>query len=102
MEKCVESPCGLLLSNKKLLLESPEYHKGIVEIQDLSSQICGLKIDAQPGQHVLDYCAGSGGKTLVFGPKMENKGRIYLHDVNENLVMKVIRTFTTRTDGHAG
>ncbi|KAK1937470.1 putative sun-family protein [Babesia divergens] len=91
VEKCVESPCGLLLSNKKLLLESPEYHKGIVEIQDLSSQICGLKIDTQPGQHVLDYCAGSGGKTLVFGPKMENKGRIYLHDVNENLVMKAKR-----------
>lgn len=91
VEKCVDSPCGLLLSNKKLLLESPEYHKGIVEIQDLSSQICGHKIDAQPGDHVLDYCAGSGGKALVFGPKMQNKGRVYLHDVNENPLQKARR-----------
>ncbi|CDR93950.1 sun-family protein, putative [Babesia bigemina] len=91
VEKCADSPCGLLLSNKKTLLESPEYHKGLVEIQDLSSQICGLKVEAQPGEHVLDYCAGSGGKALIFGPQMENKGRIYLHDVNENLLLKAKR-----------
>eukprot|EP00371_Babesia_bovis_P001623 XP_001610270.1 sun-family protein [Babesia bovis T2Bo] len=89
VEKCADSPCGLLVTSKRALLESPEYHKGIVEIQDLSSQICGLKVETQPGEHVLDYCAGSGGKALVFGPKMENKGRIYLHDVNENLLNKV-------------
>ncbi|GIX63791.1 ribosomal RNA small subunit methyltransferase B, putative [Babesia caballi] len=91
VEKCAESPCGLLLTNKKALLESPEYHKGIVEIQDLSSQLCGLKVEAQPGDHVLDYCAGSGGKALVFGPRMANKGRIYLHDVNESLLLKAKR-----------
>ncbi|EDO06702.2 NOL1/NOP2/sun family protein [Babesia bovis T2Bo] len=91
VEKCADSPCGLLVTSKRALLESPEYHKGIVEIQDLSSQICGLKVETQPGEHVLDYCAGSGGKALVFGPKMENKGRIYLHDVNENLLNKAKR-----------
>ncbi|KAK1443851.1 S-adenosyl-L-methionine-dependent methyltransferases like protein [Babesia gibsoni] len=91
VEKCVESPCALLLTNKKQLLESSEYHKGLVEIQDLSSQLCGHKIDTQPGEHVLDYCAGSGGKALVFGPKMANKGRIYLHDVNDNLLVKAKR-----------
>jgi 16S rRNA (cytosine967-C5)-methyltransferase len=30
---------------------------------------------------VLDFCAGSGGKSLAFATKMNNKGAIYLHDV---------------------
>lgn len=34
----------------------------------------------------MDYCAGSGGKTLAFGPQMVNKGKVYLHDVRERML----------------
>ncbi|KAL8450430.1 hypothetical protein Emed_002518 [Eimeria media] len=59
----------------------PEFQRGYFEIQDEASQLAALKVAAKPGDKVLDYCAGSGGKTLAFGPRMENKGKIYLHDV---------------------
>ncbi|AFZ79073.1 hypothetical protein BEWA_019180 [Theileria equi strain WA] len=88
VEKCVDSPCGLLVTDKQKLFSSPEYRRGIVEIQDESSQLVALRVMSKSGEKVLDYCAGSGGKSLVFGPSMENKGRIYLHDINENLLLK--------------
>ncbi|XP_952516.1 sun-family protein, putative [Theileria annulata] len=88
VEKCVFSNCGLFVQDKRKLLESPEYKSGIVEIQDESSQIIGQNINCSEGDHVLDFCCGSGGKSLVFGPKLGNRGRIYLHDVNDNLLQK--------------
>lgn len=36
----------------------------------------------------MDYCAGSGGKTLAFAPRMQNKGQIYLHDVREHALLE--------------
>lgn len=33
-----------------------------------------MRVDAKPGDIVLDYCGGSGGKTLGFAPFMHNKG----------------------------
>ena len=38
-------------------------------------------VDAKPGDQVLDFCAGAGGKTLAFAHKMERQGQIYLHDI---------------------
>ena len=36
---------------------------------------------AQPGQRVVDFCAGAGGKTLAMAAQMKNKGRIVACDV---------------------
>jgi 16S rRNA (cytosine967-C5)-methyltransferase len=36
----------------------------------------------------LDYCAGSGGKTLAFAPRMENSGQIYLYDVRKGALLQ--------------
>jgi len=33
-----------------------------------------MRVDAKPKQTVLDYCGGSGGKTLGFAPFMHNQG----------------------------
>lgn len=59
----------------------PEYREGHFEPQDEASQIIAETVDAKPGQHILDYCAGSGGKTLGFAPLMGGKGQVHLHDV---------------------
>ncbi|CEM12941.1 unnamed protein product [Vitrella brassicaformis CCMP3155] len=86
VEKCVNSPYGLMLNHKQRLLDLPEYKQGLIEIQDEASQIVSFKVQAMPGDKVLDYCAGSGGKTLAFGPQMENSGKIYLHDAREYML----------------
>ena len=52
-------------SQREASLQSiPAYSKGWVEVQDAGSQIAAAAANAQPGEQVLDYCAGGGGKRL--------------------------------------
>lgn len=52
-------PAGVSLDGKGIL------EGGLAEIQDLSSQRTVEMMPAQPGQHWLDACAASGGKSLL-------------------------------------
>ena len=61
----------------------PEYQTGAVEIQDEGSQIVSLLVDAKPGEKVLDYCAGGGGKSLALAADMENKGSVFGFDIDK-------------------
>ncbi|MCB1385103.1 MAG: RsmB/NOP family class I SAM-dependent RNA methyltransferase [Nitratireductor sp.] len=60
------------------------YQKGWFEIQDEGSQIVADLVYARPGEQVLDYCAGAGGKTLALAAAMENSGQIHAHDADRN------------------
>ncbi|OIS91329.1 RsmB/NOP family class I SAM-dependent RNA methyltransferase [Brucella cytisi] len=53
---------------------------GWFEVQDLGSQLAALFAGAKPGQQVLDYCAGAGGKTLALAAAMQNSGQIHAYD----------------------
>lgn len=86
VEKCINSEYGLVLTKNEMLKNIYEYKKGFFEIQDEASQLVSLKIPVQPGFKVFDYCAGSGGKTLAFANKMENTGKIYLHDIRDKML----------------
>ena len=56
------------------------FAKGWFEVQDEGSQLAALLTGAQPGEQVLDYCAGGGGKTLAMSASMENSGQIHAYD----------------------
>ncbi len=60
------------------------YLKGWFEVQDQGSQIVSLLARAQPGEQVLDLCAGAGGKTLALAGTMGNKGQIFAYDSDRN------------------
>ena len=60
----------------------PAYGKGWVEVQDIGSQIAALAAGAQPGQQVLDYCAGAGGKTLALSALLMNTGQVHAWDLD--------------------
>jgi 16S rRNA (cytosine967-C5)-methyltransferase len=60
----------------------PAYSKGWVEVQDMGSQIAAAASCAAPGEQVLDYCAGGGGKTIAMAAMMQNKGQIFSHDID--------------------
>ena len=60
------------------------YQRGRIEVQDEGSQICALLTGAQPGEQVLDFCAGAGGKTLALAARMENRGQIFAYDFDKN------------------
>jgi len=63
------------------------YTTGWIEVQDEASQIAAFLADARPGETVIDYCAGAGGKTLAFAQTMRAKrghaGRLIACDVSE-------------------
>lgn len=75
------APHGIIFHKKIHFFSLPEFKEGLFEIQDEGSQLLAQLIQAKPGEQVLDYCSGSGGKTLAFAPQMEHKGQIFLHDI---------------------
>ena len=62
--------------------KSEAFADGLVEVQDLSSQLMVALAGAQPGDTVVDLCAGAGGKTLGLAASMKNQGRIIACDID--------------------
>jgi 16S rRNA (cytosine967-C5)-methyltransferase len=70
------SPLGLRVTDKPRLGGTQAFRKGLVEVQDEGSQILALLCGAEPGMHVVDFCAGAGGKTLALAASMADHGHL--------------------------
>ena len=57
------------------------FRDGRVEIQDEGSQLAAWLAQARPGETVVDFCAGGGGKTLALAQDMGGQGRLVACDV---------------------
>ncbi len=79
---CKYSPFGLRVDTRLNLSAIPAYRDGAFEIQDESSQLAAALCGAVAGEQVIDFCAGSGGKSLALAAMMENHGQIYAHDTD--------------------
>ena len=93
-EKTPLSPEGIRLpltpdGRGPALSAEPAYVKGLVEVQDEGSQLASALANAQPGEQVLDLCAGGGGKTLALAARMQNKGQIYAADSDGRRLMPI-------------
>lgn len=69
------------------------YSRGLFEVQDEGSQLAAMRVDCKPGQTVLDYCGGSGGKALAFGPFMHATGQLYIHDIRKSVLLQARKRF---------
>lgn len=58
------------------------FKTGAIEVQDTASQLACAALDPQPGETVIDLCAGAGGKTLALAASMDNRGRLLACDVD--------------------
>ena len=88
------SPLGLRIAvsgdgRGPALSAEPAYVKGLVEVQDESSQLAALIAAPQAGEQVLDLCAGGGGKTLALASLMGNSGQIYATDADGRRLMPI-------------
>ena len=59
----------------------PEF-LGRFEVQDEGSQLLGELVEAQPGDEVLDLCAGAGGKSLQLAAIVGPQGKVHATDVD--------------------
>lgn len=76
------SPWGLVVSGRHNVLASPTYREGRIEVQDEGSQLVACLCDPKPGEKVLDYCAGGGGKALALAAAMEGRGSVVAYDTD--------------------
>ena len=84
-QRAAYAPAGLRLplgpdGRSPSLAGEPAFIKGLVEVQDEGSQLAVLLARPEPGQQVLDICAGGGGKTLALAATMANRGQVYATD----------------------
>lgn len=87
------SPIGLRVKGRPALAATKAFKAGMIEIQDEGSQLLALLVDAKPGDQVVDFCAGAGGKTLAIAAQMNNKGRIIACDVLERRLERAAERF---------
>ena len=73
-------PLALRVEGTSQITGGVVFQSGRVEIQDAGAQIAAGLCQAQPGQTVLDFCAGAGGKTLALAAQMQNNGHLFVHD----------------------
>jgi 16S rRNA (cytosine967-C5)-methyltransferase len=75
-------PEALLLRHpQKPIEEINAFQRGWFQIQDEAAQLVTILLDPQPGERILDACAGLGGKTGHIAQRMQNSGVVVALDV---------------------
>lgn len=77
------APHGLrVLSERPNLYGTSAKRDFLFEAQDEGSQLLGALVEAQPGDRVLDFCAGAGGKTLQLACDVGASGSVSAWDID--------------------
>ena len=76
------APDALRLPTGTMVDQTPAWQDGLIEIQDVGSQMVTAAVRAQPGMQVIDLCAGAGGKALALAAAMDNRGIVLASDVD--------------------
>jgi len=77
-----EAEDGLVLEERKNVFATKSFKDGLFEVQDGGSQQVVPLLSPQPGERVIDACAGAGGKTLHIAARMKNRGKVLALDVH--------------------
>ena len=81
IEKTVFAPDGIRnFQATGTFFESRIFEDGLCAIQDEAAQLIGLLVDPQPGERILDGCAGLGGKSGHLAQLMRNTGEVIATD----------------------
>jgi 16S rRNA (cytosine967-C5)-methyltransferase len=83
------APDALRLPHDVRVDQLTAYAAGEFEVQDAGSQLVTLATGAERGQHVVDLCAGGGGKTLALAALMANHGSILACDIDRGRLQRL-------------
>lgn len=84
-------PLALKLKERKPIFKTKSFQSGEFEMQDGGSQTIADFLMVEPGQKVVDACAGAGGKTLALSAQMKNRGRVLALDVHAGKLEELLR-----------
>jgi 16S rRNA (cytosine967-C5)-methyltransferase len=74
-------PDAVELLTESDVTQTDAYTHGLIEVQDLGSQLILASVAPQPGTRWLDACAGAGGKTLQLARLLGPSGHVTAHDI---------------------
>ncbi len=84
-------PLALSLPSRTATLKDSKLFKdGAFYVQDIGSQLIAELVSAEPGELVVDLCAGAGGKTLALAHQMQGQGRLVSCDTRGG-ALKMLR-----------
>ncbi|HZW78781.1 MAG TPA: methyltransferase domain-containing protein [Flavobacteriaceae bacterium] len=92
-------PFALRLKERSNVFTTEAFKDGLFEVQDASSQKVAEFLNPQPGERVVDACAGAGGKSLHIAAMMANKGQIISMDIYESK-LKELKKRARRNEVH--
>lgn len=81
-EAAGEQPQCLRVRGGGDLFYGPSFEQGLISVQSLGSQQAVRVLDPQPGERVLDACAGMGTKTVQIAEHMQRRGEIVAVDAS--------------------
>jgi 16S rRNA (cytosine967-C5)-methyltransferase len=74
---------GLRFASGMQVEQWDAYAQGLIEVQDLGSQLIIDALPVQPGDTIIDLCAGGGGKTLALAARLGNAASIIAADTDK-------------------
>jgi 16S rRNA (cytosine967-C5)-methyltransferase len=81
------APHALTVPNGMEVFKTRAFKEKFIEVQDQGSQLVTYLVDPQPDDIILDYCAGTGGKTLQLAglfalQAADDQIRVYASDIS--------------------
>lgn len=89
--KTCYSPYGLRIEGLggRPVNELSAFGEGLFQVQDEAAQVCSYLLSPEPGDSVLDICAGLGGKTTHLSELLTDKGKIVAMDINHGRLVRL-------------
>ncbi len=85
------APEGIEIEDFKGRVEAlSSFREGLFQVQDQAAQITSYLLGPQPGETILDICAGFGGKSSHLAELMGDKGRILALDINHRRLLSLV------------
>ncbi len=94
VEPTKRSPYGLVLKEFTNLKNTKVWKRGLIDVQDEGAQLLSLEIGVKEKQSVFDFCAGAGGKSLIFAQIMHDKGFIQAYDITPKKLFELVKRAT--------
>jgi 16S rRNA (cytosine967-C5)-methyltransferase len=83
------APDAMRLPTGTMVDQVPAWQAGLIEIQDVGSQLVAAAARAEPDMRVIDLCAGAGGKALTLAAAMDNHGVVLATDVDRTRLSRL-------------
>lgn len=84
-------PDALILNERANVFNTQLFKDGLFEVQDAGSQLIAAFLNPEPGERIMDACAGAGGKSLHLAAMMQNKGQIIATDIYQSKLHELKR-----------